>query len=57
MKILKTETIKDIIRIITSKNLFDITLDEKIELARKYNATWYGGTYENKITTLMFKTK
>jgi hypothetical protein len=46
---------KGIIRITTDKNLFEVTLDDKLELSRTLRASWYGGTYCNKITTLMFK--
>ena len=55
MKTISKQIKNSILFLKVDKNLFDITLDEKLQLARENNGTWYGGTYQNKISTLMFK--
>jgi len=55
MNILSEETSNGVLKVKTNKNLFEITLDEKLELSRKYKGTWWGASYQDGISTLMFK--
>jgi len=55
MTILSETKSNGTLKVKTNKNLFEITLDEKIALCKKYNAKWFGGSYSDKISTLIFK--
>ena len=41
----------------TIKKYWEITLDEKLDICRKYKGIWEGGSYESGITTLILKLK
>ena len=55
MRILSENIKGDLLTLTTNKDLSDISLDEQLELSRKYKATWVGGCRQYGKTFLLFR--
>ena len=54
---MKKQEIKkgEIIRLKKNINLFDLTLDDKINICKTYGGQWNGAEYCNGVTTFLIK--